>query len=375
MAGGIGIAALLIFFGSCHRAVVGDEGTSDTTTVLADLYKDMYTIGVAVSPRLLKDSLANEIIRKQFNSITAENEMKWESVHPEPGVYDFTAADEFVEFGEANNMEIIGHVLIWHSQTPRWVYEDEEGNELSREALLARMRDHIHTVVGRYKGRVDCWDVVNEAISDDGQFRQNRWCKIIGEDYVQKAFEYAHEADPQAKLIYNDFSLPTPMKRDKVVEEIGKILDNGVRVDAIGMQGHYHLDYPSLGALDSSITAFSSLGVKVMITEMDINILPFPERNAGADVRLRFEYDERLNPFPDSLPDSMQTVLATRYASLFEVFNRHSETIDRVTLWGVQDGSSWLNYWPIRGRSNYPLLFGRDYQPKKAFWAVADLVR
>lgn len=360
-------------FSSCASDRSAGSTDSDTSTSLAELYGDLYTFGVAVSPRTLRDSLATEIIKSQFNSITAENEMKWEVIHPEPGVYDFEAADRFVEFGEANGMEIIGHVLIWHSQTPDWVYEDENGNELSREALLERVRKHIHTVVGRYKGRVHCWDVVNEAVGDNGQIRENRWFRIIGEDYVQKAFEYAHEADPDAILIYNDYSLPSPAKRDKVVETISRIRENGVPVHAIGMQGHYHLDYPDLNELEESILAFAEIGVSVMITEMDINILPMPEWNAGADVRLNFEYDPVYNPYTESLPDSMQLKLADRYVSFFEIFNKHHDKIDRVTLWGVADGSSWLNYWPIRGRSNYPLLFDRSYQPKQAFWAVAGL--
>jgi endo-1,4-beta-xylanase len=340
---------------------------------LCESYKDFFTIGVALSTRDLNDSLTMLRAKEHFNSITSENSMKWEKIHPQPGVYDFVNSDQFVEFGIQNNMEIIGHVLVWHQQTPSWVFEDGKGNQVSRDTLLKRMQDHIYTVVGRYKGKVKCWDVVNEAIDDDGRFRQNTWARIIGEDYVLKAFQYAHEADSSALLIYNDYSLPTPNKRDGVIKLIADIKEQGARVDVIGMQGHYHLDYPLLSELEESIVAFSALGCKVHFTEMDVNILPKIEDYHGADISVERMYSAEFNPWPDSLPDSMQTVLADRYASFFEIFIRQKDIIDRVTIWGMQDGNSWLNEWPIRGRANYPLLFDRSYKPKKAFWALIEL--
>jgi len=365
------IAGLSSVF-SC-KGKLKQSGDNDTTTSLYKVYEDHFKIGVALSDKGMEDSLNVVLIKKHFNSITAENAMKWEFIHPEPGQYDFGPADRFVEFGEKNGMYIVGHVLVWHSQTPAWVFTDDAGKRVSRDTLLNRMREHIHTVVGRYKGKVHCWDVVNEAIDDDGSIRKNIWYEITGVDYVQKAFEYAREADPAAVLIYNDYSLPTPVKREGVVALIKNIQANGVKVDAIGEQAHYHLDYPDLNDLEQSIIAFSKLGCKVMITEMDINILPHPWHYQGADVGFNFQYDENTNPYPEALPDSMQKVLADRYASLFEIFIRQSETIDRVTLWGIQDGSSWLNHWPIKGRSNYPLLFNRSYQPKPAFWEVVGI--
>ncbi len=373
----LGIISMLVSISSIFSCSgnMKSSDEKDTTTSLYKTYKGFFRIGVALSDQGLDDSINVVLTKKHFNSITAENAMKWEFIHPEPGYYDFKSADRFVEFGEGNGMYIVGHVLIWHSQTPDWVFKDDAGNNVSRDTLLKRMQDHIHTVVGRYRGRVQCWDVVNEAVDDDGTMRKSIWYEIIGIDYVQKAFEYAHEADPAAVLVYNDYSLPAPVKRDAVIKLVRDLKNKGVEVDAIGMQAHYHLDYPDLNDMEQSIIAFSKLGCKVMITEMDINALPHPWDYQGADVGMEFNYEEVANPYPEALPDSMQKVLADRYADFFKIFIRHHNVVDRVTLWGIQDGSSWLNYWPIRGRSNYPLLFDRNYKPKPAFWAVVNEVR
>jgi endo-1,4-beta-xylanase len=243
-----------------------------------------------------------------------------------------------VDFGEKNKMFIVGHTLVWHWQTPNWVFVDDANNPLTRDALLARMKDHIFTVVGHYKGKVNGWDVVNEALDDNGQLRKTKWLEIIGEDFIAKAFEYAHEADPNAELYYNDFSLENPAKRD----------------GCIGL---------------------SALGVKVMITEMCIDVLPKAFYETGADIKLRAELREELNPYANGLPDNMQRKLADRYAELFSIFHKHADKISRVTLWGVYDKTSWLNNWPVRGRTNYPLLFDRNYKPKPAFFAVVKTAK
>lgn len=361
-----------LLFYTCKQTKPEEASSSKAT--IQSAYNDYFRIGAALSVFALNDSLSLETTKRHFNSITPENCMKWERIHPSPGVYDFESSDRFVEFGEANKMEIVGHVLVWHSQTPEWVFQDEAGNPLSREALLERMEQHINTVVGRYKGKIKYWDVVNEALENDGSLRKSPWLEIIGEDYVQKAFEFARKADPDAVLIYNDYSLPSPEKRDGVVELVGKLKEKGVRVDAIGMQAHYHLDYPEIEELEASILAFSGLGCKVHISEMDINMLPWPANDIEADVSMNFEYKNYLNPWPEQLPDSMQTVLADRYVQFFQVFNRNKDKIDRVTFWGIQDGGSWLNSWPIPGRTNYPLLIDRAYEPKKAYYSVMELV-
>ncbi len=343
---------------------------------LKETFKNLFYIGTALNYDQIRglETASSKIIEKQFNSITPENILKWESVHPEPNKYNFAPADSFVALGEKNNMFMVGHTLVWHHQTPAWVFEDDSGNQIDRETLLRRMRDHIFAVVGRYKGRIKGWDVVNEAVEDNGQPRKSNWMQIIGEDYLQKAFEWAHEADPEAELYYNDYNLWKPEKRESVVQLIRNLQSKGVHIDGIGLQGHWGLDYPPLNELEASILAYSKLNVQVMITELDLNILPLPAPEMGADIALNFELQKELNPYPEELPDSMQEKLANRYAELFMVLNKHHNSISRVTLWGVHDGQSWSNNWPVRGRTAYPLLFDRNFQPKPAFYAVIKTV-
>ena len=321
------------------------------------------------------DSRGIEIVKKQFNTISPENDLKWESVHREPGKYNFETADKYVEFGEKNNMFIVGHALVWHNQTPKWVFEDGKGNPASREVLLERMREHIFTVVGRYKGKIKGWDVVNEAINDDGTMRQSLWLKIIGEDFIAKAFEFAHEADPNAELYYNDYSLEIPAKRKGAIELIKKLLAKKIPIYAVGLQGHNNMTFPTLSEQDKTISEFTKLGIKVNITELDVSVLPDPEGFNGAEVTLNFEAKEKLNPYKNALPDEMQKKLAKRYAELFSVFLKHHKNIDRITFWNVTDKESWLNDFPVRGRTNYPLLFDRGGKSKPAFNAVIKSVK
>jgi endo-1,4-beta-xylanase len=262
---------------------------------------------------------------------------------------------------------------VWHSQVPNWVFEDEEGNELSREALLERMKDHIDTVVGRYAGRVDAWDVVNEALNDDGSYRESRWYEIIGQDYLVKAFEYAREADPDAELYYNDYSLEVPSKRDGAVRLVEYLQENDAPITGIGTQGHFSLNWPPLNEVEQTITDFAALGIDVMVTELEIDVLPNAMNNMGADISASAELREELNPYPDALPDSVQQQLSDRYAELFEVYMEHRDDITRITFWGVTDGDTWKNNWPVQGRTNYPLLFNRQWEPKPAFDAVIDV--
>lgn len=339
---------------------------------LKDAFREYFYIGAAVNARQIlgQDSLAHSFILKQFNSITDENCLKWERIHPFPDQYRFTLADSMVSFGYRNGLFVAGHTLIWHQQTPDWVFEDSMGNPLSRDSLLQRMQDHIFTVVGRYKGKVNGWDVVNEAIDDNGQLRKSRWLDIIGADYIEKAFQFAREADPDAELYLNDYNIESNGKREGAIQLIEHLQDEGVRIDGIGIQGHWHLDTPDINVIDSAIQIFAGLGLKVMITELDINVLPRPENISGADISQDFELQKQLNPYPDNLPDSVQQKLADRYAEIFKVFVKNADKISRVTFWGTHDAVSWKNNWPVRGRTNYPLLFDRNYQPKPAFYAV-----
>ncbi len=345
-----------------------------THPTLQEAFEDAFLMGTALNASQIygEDTRGVALVKDQFNAITPENITKWELIHPEPGQYDFDAADAFVAFGEENDMFMIGHTLVWHSQTPDWVFENEQGDPLSREELLERMRDHIHTVVGRYEGRIHAWDVVNEALNEDGSLRESPWYNIIGEDYLIKAFEYAREADPSAELYYNDYSLENPEKRAGAVRLVEYLQEHDAPVTGIGTQGHFSLDWPELDEVEQTVIDFAELGIDVMVTEVDIDVLPPAMDYMGADVNIEVDLREELNPWPDGLPPEKQQQLADRYADIFEIYLRHRDDITRVTFWGVTDGDSWKNNWPVRGRTNYPLVFDREWQPKPAFYAIVD---
>jgi len=365
---GISWIGILIIIAIIFKGIAQDDIT------LKETFKDHFLIGAALNNAQFSgyDTLSADLVKKHFNTLTPENVLKWEPVHPQKDKYDFEAADRFVEFGQKNNMFIVGHTLVWHAQTPRWVFETDSNKAADRGTLLNRMKDHIMTVVGRYKGRIKGWDVVNEALNDDGTLRQSRWMKIIGEDYLLKAFEYAHEADPNAELYYNDYSLENEPKRKGAIALIKKLQSQGIKVTGVGLQGHYKMDWPTSAQLDSTIKDFASLGLKIMITELDIDVLPY--KNISAEVTLRMEKKDEFDPYKNGLPDSVQNSLAGRYSDLFKVLVQNKNTVDRVTFWGVTDKESWLNYWPIRGRTNYPLLFDRSGRSKMAFDAVIKTV-
>ena len=344
---------------------------------LKDAFQHHFLIGAALNDDIVsgRDSAAAGLVIAHFNSITAENVMKWEHIHPAADTFDFGPADRLVAFGEKNGMAVMGHALVWHDQTPREAFLGGDGKLLGRDAMLARMKHHIDAVVGRYKGKVKGWDVVNEALTDEGALRPSPWMQTVGEDFVAKAFEFAHQADPDAELYYNDFSLDKPAKRDAAVRLVKDLKTRGFRVDAIGIQGHWGMDYPTDENLKAFIEAARAIGVKVLVTEMDVDILPPAFDYQGADISMRAELRDSLNPYPNGLPDSMQTVLADRYAHLFRILVSYADVVDRVTIWGVHDTRSWLNYWPVPGRTSYPLLFDRSYKPKKAFYAVLETAK
>lgn len=360
-------------FAAAGLLSVGLAGTASPATTLKEAYQDDFLIGVAINQRQFsgEDAGGAAIIRNQFNSISPENALKWSSIHPDPGTngYDFGPADQYVAFGVSNHMTIVGHTLIWHNQTPKWVFQDANGRPLSgtnaadRELLLQRMRDHIQTVVGRYKGRIQIWDVVNEALNQNGTLRKSSWDRIIGDDYIEKAFQYAHEADPDAILRYNDFSLEDEPKRSAAIALIQRLKSEGVPVTAIGLQDHVQMKWPTVERMDETISKFAALGVKVMITELDVNVLG-GRRTAEVS---EMANQGGSNAYTNGLPPAIQEALTQRYADLFGVYVKHRHDIALVTLWGVTDKDSWLNSW---GRVNYPLLFDRTGQPKPAFNAV-----
>jgi endo-1,4-beta-xylanase len=356
--------------------IAGLPSAVTAQVALKDAYKNHFRIGAALNPGHFNetDAVGSALVKQHFSSITPENDMKWERIHPRPDAgpagYSFEAADKFVAFGEKNGMFIVGHCLVWHSQVPRWVFQDAEGKPITREALLERMRSHIMTVVGRYKGRVHGWDVVNEALNEDGTLRKSQWFNIIGEDYIAKAFEYAHEADPKAELYYNDYNLDYEAKCKGAVALVKRLKEQGLPVTAIGTQSHHKMDRPSLQEMEDSLKAFKELGVKVAVTELDVDLLPAVTRQPTADVSARAETTPASNPYVAGLPDAVQQSLAQRYADIFGIFLKYRDIITRVTFWGVTDRYSWLNNFPAPGRTNYPLLFDREGKTKPAFHSV-----
>jgi len=355
----------------CATLLLG-AAMAQQPTSLRQAYQGDFYIGAAINRAQAEgqDKLGDSIVISQFNSISPENDLKWGIVHPEPGRYNFGPADAYVAFGQQHHMWIVGHNLVWHNQVPAWVFRDEKGNLLTRDALLARMKDHIFTVVGRYKGKIQSWDVVNEALNEDGTLRQSMWEKIIGPDYIAKAFEYAHQADPKAQLTYNDYNLENEPKREGAIRLVKQLQAEGVPIDCVGLQNHDNLTWPTPAQEDATISAFAALGVKVAISELDIDVLPPATKQETAEVSVKIAQNPKLNPWPSGLPDAVQQQLAQRYADLFRVFLRHRGQISRVTFWGVTDPDSWKNNWPVPGRTDYPLLFDRQGKPKPAFDAV-----
>ena len=341
-------------------------GCANDKVTLKDALKDKFLIGVAMNEAQITeaDSSSVAIIKNHFNSITAENCMKSEELQPVEDEFNFKLADQFVKFGEENNMYIIGHTLVWHSQAPKWFFTDATGKDVTREVLIERMKKHINTVVGRYKGKVKGWDVVNEAFEDDGSWRNSKFYQIIGEDYIRLAFQFAHEADPDADLYYNDYSMSHEGRRNTVVKMVKDLKSQGVRIDGVGLQGHMDMVFPDLDEFEKSMLAFAETGVKLMITELDVTVLPRPGMDVGAEISASFEYQQKLNPYAEGLPDSVSIALNNRYNDIFKLFLKHSDILERVTLWGVYDGQSWRNNWPVRGRTDYPLIFDRNFQPK-----------
>lgn len=370
---------LLLLLSGC-----GLNSKQETTTVLQDAYDGTFYIGTAVNEAIVSgsDKGAQQISVDHFNSITAENVLKAGPLLPEKETYDFSAADEFVEFGELHELFIIGHTLVWHNQTPDWFFTSEDGETPNTpEAQIEQMRSHIETVAGRYAGRIDAWDVVNEVIAEDGSYRPTTWVNSVGDgdELVKHAFRFAAEYAPESELYYNDFNAWRPEKRDGIMRMVRMLQDENIRIDGVGIQGHWGLHYPKNEYIEAAIDSFSTLGVKVMISELDIDVLPLTREGqiiGSAFSHPQFqleEFKEYLDPYADGLPDEIQKLQTDRFEEIFRIFYNNRDKIDRVTLWGVHDDMSWKNDYNVPNRTNYPLLFDRDYKPKPAVDAILSI--
>ncbi len=349
-------------------------------TTLKDAYKGAFLMGAAVNDAIVtgKDSAGQRITLQQFNSVSPENVLKTEVVNPKPGVYNWGPADAYVAFGRAHHMFVHGHTLVWHNQTPTWFWQDSTGKPRPVAEVKQLLHDHIQAEAGRYAGKIDSWDVVNEVIDNDGSYRNIGWVKAVGngDSLVTWAFRWAAQYDPHAELYYNDFNTWRPAKRDGIVRLVRMLKQQGLRIDGVGMQGHWGLDYPSAQDIAAAIDSFAAVGVKVSITELDVDVLPLSKEGqiigpAMTDPQFQLpEFKKFLDPYRKGLPPAVQKQLADRYAELFRIFYAKRDKIERVTLWGVHDAMSWKNDRPVPGRTNYPLLFDRQRKPKPAFYSV-----
>ena len=329
---------------------------------LKDYYEDYFPMGVAVAPNTVEGESA-DLLLAHFNSITPENVMKMGPIHPEKDRFYWEDADKIAAFAKENDLKMRGHALVWHQQTGDWIFEDEDGNKVDREELLKRMKTHIDSVVGRYKGTIYSWDVVNEAISDnpDELLRKSDWLDIVGADFIAKAFEYAHVADPDAELYYNDYNAIIPEKRDRIYKMLKKLVENDVPIDGVGIQGHWSIYGPSEEELRKALDMYSSLGLDVQITELDVSLYPWEKE----------QRDLRPGESDEFTPELEQKQVEA-YDMFFDVFRDYKDVLAGVTFWNLSDKYSWLDYYPVEGRKNYPLLFDQEFKPKKAYYEVID---
>lgn len=347
----------------------------DAQKTLAEATKGKFLFGVAVNMQQVNgvNPIESELTAKEFSAIVAENSMKPQPIHPEENRYFWDDADKLVAFGEKNKQVVTGHCLMWHSQIGRWFFVGDSEKDVSAEVLKERMRKHIYAVVGRYKGRVKGWDVVNEAFEDNGSYRNSKFYRILGKDFIKYAFQFAHEADPNAELYYNDYNVETPAKCDAIVELVKELKAAGLRIDAVGSQAHMHMNTPTLEATETSFKKLKAAGVKILITEWDISILPSPYD--GANVSASFKYSAEMDPYREAVPDSIQQKWDKRLLDMFELFLKYNDVIDRVTVWGLNDASSWLNNFPIRGRKDYAVLFDRNNKRKSVVDEMIKMVQ
>ena len=360
---------VIIFFG-----FYSITSCSQISNNLKDKFEDYFLIGATINQEDYKiidqDKKAIDIIIKDFNAVTPENSMKWMHIHPEYEKFTFSNADKIVEFAQENDMYLLGHTLVWHNQVPQYVSQITDKNKFN-----LHLKNHIFQVVTRYKGKVDMWDVVNEALNDDGTLRETIFLEMLGENYIEKAFQYANEYDSNVALAYNDYNLYKPKKRQGAIRIINSLKEKGIRIDAVGIQAHWDLHFPSIQQIEETIIDLAATGVDVMITELDITVIPNPYELAGIarEEFKKFEGDKKWDPYQSGIPDNVQKKLTKRYHDIFELFVKHHDKISRVTFWGINDKYTWRNENPIRGRSDYPLLFDRDYNEKPAYDKLINL--
>ncbi len=351
---------------------------------LKSAFSESFKFGLAINDDIAsgKNAPLQEIVKHHANSITLENSMKAEIISPLKGQYNFDAADKFIEFGKQHDMFILGHTLVWHNQTPDWFFNNERGEPNTPKQQLEQMHQYIKVVASRYANKVDAWDVVNEIIGEDGNYRDTIWVQRVGngDEVVKAAFTYAAKYSPNTELYYNDFNAWRPEKREGIIRMVKMLQDSGIRIDGIGIQAHWGLNFPETKYIEQAINAYAELGVKVMISELDIDVLPITKEGQVIGKGLldpQFELEEFekfLDPYKAGLPPEVEKQLTLRYRELFEIFNRHKEQIDRVTLWGVDDSMSWKNSYPIPNRTNYPLLWDRDLKAKSAIDEILKVV-
>ncbi|WP_342042493.1 endo-1,4-beta-xylanase [Bacillus sp. OTU2372] len=318
------------------------------------VYETIFDIGAAVNLRTINTQ--QSLLANHFNSITAENDMKFEGLQPEEGKYDFEKSDKLAAFAREHGMKMRGHTLVWHNQTPEWVFQDSQGERVTRDQLLQRMKDHITTVMQRYKGQIYCWDVVNEAVTDEGPelYRKTNWLDIIGEDYIEKAFEFAHAADPDALLFYNDYNECNSGKREKIYQLVKSLVEKGVPIHGVGLQGHWNLTNPGLDEIRAAIERYASLGLKLQLTELDVSV---------------FEFEDKRTDLTEPTGEMIERQ-TERYQQIFALLREYQDVFTAVTFWGAADDYTWLSDFPVRGRKNWPFLFDENHQPKEAFWKV-----
>ena len=331
------------------------------------VFETDFRFGVAFDDAWLNDEASTQVVNLHFNSITTQDSLKWRPVHPFENSYRFDRTDRALEFAEANGLDFVGHTLLWHTSLPAWVF----GNNPTEQVLLDRMENHITTVLTRYKGKLQSMDVVNEAVLVDGSLRASGFWKIIGNDYIRHAFAFAEAADPELELVYNDFQFVVDSKRKGIIQLIEALQAASVRIDAVGFQAHWRLDSPSIEDIETALVEIAATGVKINISELDIDVLPdgWPRRGENI-IDMTAEDQAKYDPYAPhrgGIPYEILQQQANRYFELFQLFHKHADKIDRVTLWGLTDAKSWLNNYPIKGRTNYPLLFDRSNKPKPAF--------